>query len=163
MYPSVLLFCCLKTRNRPFPPQPRVKLPDFHPPQTELFYSQKKGVQKMKTLILTLGALILAATLHAADSETIKGAKKDLETFKKDMVVKLDKLQTQIETIKKQAHDKGDEAKDKTADELAATRDDVKEKVAKLSDDAGDDWQKMKKSLADSVDSLNKKVQKALK
>jgi len=117
----------------------------------------------MKLLMFVFGIVFAVTVIHADDSETIKGAKKDIDKFKKEMTVKLESLEKQIQQLRAKAEAKGDEAKTKAADEYAATQKDVKAKVDQATDETGDGWQKMKKGLAESIDSLNKKVQKALK
>jgi hypothetical protein len=116
----------------------------------------------MKKLILIISAAFFAYALHAAESETVKGAKKDMDAFKKEMSVKLESLEKQIAEIKTKAQAKGGEAKAKTVADLESARDSVKAKMAALSENSKDSWQSMKKSVAESVDSLNAKVQKAL-
>lgn len=117
----------------------------------------------MRKLILVISTLFFAVAMSAAESETMKGAKKDVETFKKEMSVKLQAAEKQIAELKSKAAAKGGEAKAATIAELESSRDAIKAKMATLSETSKDGWASFKKSMAESVDSLNSKVQSALK
>jgi hypothetical protein len=117
----------------------------------------------MKKLFIIISALFFAIAVHATESETVKGAKKDVESFKKEMNVKLQIAETKIAELKSKAADKSSKAKTTTIAELEASRDAIKAKMATLSENSKESWASMKKSMADSVNSLNAKVQNALK
>lgn len=117
----------------------------------------------MNKLILFISSSLLALTVFATESETLKGAQKDIENFKKEMSVKLGALEEQIASLKSKATEKGSETKSKTIQELEAARDALKVKMAEFSDSSKEGWANMKKSFAESMDALNAKVQKALK
>ena len=96
-------------------------------------------------------------------SETLKGAKKDIETFKTEMNVKLEKVEKELMLLKAKAKNKGSEIEQKTANELENTRMQLKKELSEIKDDSHDGWSKLKSNLAESFDKLNTKVQKALK
>lgn len=114
---------------------------------------------KVPTGLLVLVTTVALSAFSFAASETVKGAKKDIAQFKQEMAVKLESLEKQIAELKA----KGGKAKSKTVAELEGSRDAVKAKLSKVSEDGKDGWESLKKNLADSMNKLNDKVQKALK
>jgi DNA anti-recombination protein RmuC len=119
-----------------------------------------KNLILMVSVALGVGVLTHGWSSPVMSSETVKGAQKDYETFKADMSKKLEALDKQIGELKEKAKT---EASEKSTKELEAARDKLKAKLDSLSDDAQDGWEKMKAGIAKSMDTLNKKVQKALK
>lgn len=116
--------------------------------------------------------LAIAAVAHFTDlggfvtahaSETVNGAKKDMEKFKAEMNAKLDAADKEIAALKASAKEKTDAAKEKTIADLQAAREKLRAEIKELKADGTSKWQQMKKGVADSVDRLNKKVQDALK
>ncbi len=97
----------------------------------------------------------------AQASETVEGAKKDLESFKHEMRSQLSKIEGDIKTIKNKAAVKKDETHAQTTAELENMRDKFKAKLKELDESSASTWHKLKKGIADSADELNAKVQKA--
>ncbi|MBX3022421.1 MAG: hypothetical protein KF799_12175 [Bdellovibrionales bacterium] len=112
---------------------------------------------------VTLVALSGLVYFGAQASETVKGAKKDIETFKQEMNTKIDEADKEIAALKEAAKQKTDAAKEQTIKDLEATREKLRADLKALKEESGSKWAQMKKSFADSVDRLNSKVQKALK
>jgi hypothetical protein len=117
----------------------------------------------MTKLLIILSATFFVFALSAADSETVKGMKKDADTFKKEMSVKMDQLDHQINELKAKSQTKGAEVKESTIKDLESARDSMKTKMNSMSETSKETWSSWKKSMAESMDSLNAKVQKALK
>ena len=115
----------------------------------------------MKLAIL---ALLTAFSLNSfAASETVKGAQKDYDTFKKEMSVKLEDTEKQLAELKSKAKEKGTDVKNKTVAELEESRDKLKNQLNELEKNGKEGWASFKKNFADSLDRLNLKIQKALK
>ena len=123
----------------------------------------------MRILTLALlGALFLASisffpSVSFAASETVKGAKKDFTEFKETMGKKMETMEKQIAELKDKAKQKGGEAHTKTVAELEASRDKLKKEMAELKEDSQEGWKGLKEKLSSTADSLNQKIQKALK
>lgn len=106
--------------------------------------------------------LFLAAVLSFS-SETVKGVKKDFETFKQEVSVQLEETEKNLSELKAKAKTKSSKALDQTIKEVEATREELKAKLSDLKDDGKNGWKKMKAGIADSFESMNKKIQKSLK
>lgn len=115
----------------------------------------------MRSLFILMTSLLLAVSSSA--SETTKGMKKDYETFKKEMSVKLDTTEKQIEQLKKDAKIKGNQTQEKLAQELEETKNTLRKQQEDLKYESESGWKKLKKSLSDAAEKLNQKVQEALK
>ena len=107
--------------------------------------------------------IILAGLIAFSSSETIKGAQKDFQTVKAELGVKLGEAEAKLEELKAKAVENGSAAKTKAIAEAEATRDQLKVKIAELQDDGKSGWKKMKASIASGIDSMNTKIQKAMK
>ncbi len=114
----------------------------------------------MRKLLIII-SLILGTSLLQA-SETVEGAKKDYAQFKQEMRAELDAAEAKIVELKGKAKEKGSEAQDRTIQELEQTRDELSAKLEKMQDNGETGWKKFKKNFANSVDNLNKKIQKSL-
>lgn len=113
---------------------------------------------------LTILTLIAALSFNvSAASETVKGAQKDYDSFKKEMSVKLDETEKQLVELKIKAKEKGTDVKNKTVTELEESRDKLKAQLNELEKNGKEGWASFKKNFADSLDRLNSKIQKALK
>lgn len=115
----------------------------------------------MKVIIALISFGLALGAAHA--SETVKGAKKDLDAFKKEMTVKLEATEKKLAELKIKAKAKGDAAQEKTVAELEQTKEKLQAELSDLKDDTKSSWTKFKAGLADSVDRLNAKIQKSLK
>jgi prefoldin subunit 5 len=113
--------------------------------------------------LLFLGSLTIVPVAALAASETVKGAKKDFAEFKETMGKKIDTMEKQIAELKEKAKQKGGEAHAKTVAELEASRDKLKSEFAELKEDSQEGWKGLKEKLSSTADSLNQKIQKALK
>lgn len=114
----------------------------------------------MIRLLLSL-AFLMSLQGHA--SETAKGAQKDYDAFKKEMSVKIDSIEKELEELKQKAKTKGTTVKEETIHDLETTRDELKTKMSELSDASKDRWKSMKRKISETADSLHSKLQKALK
>ena len=94
--------------------------------------------------------------------ETVKGAKKDIESFKTEISAQLDTFEKKIEELKLKAKDKSHVVKDETIQDLEASRNSLKSELNKLEDSSKNNWKKMRKGISDSVRALHGKIQKAL-
>lgn len=116
----------------------------------------------MKKLTIAFCLTTLALSTSFA-SETVKGLKKDYEHFRQEMSAKLEATEAKIAEMKADAKTKGNSAKEKTIENLEATRDQLKSELAEAKAEGGSKWKSFKKSFAESVDKLNTKVQNATK
>lgn len=113
---------------------------------------------------LALTTLTIALVYSAAQaSETIKGAKKDYQTFKKNMEGQLEVADKKLEELKAKGVDKVDEAHKTTVSDLEATKSKLKLDLEKLKADGEKATKEFKSKLAESISSLNERIQKALK
>ena len=115
----------------------------------------------MKIIFLMI-AFFLFVPHALADSETVKGAKKDLDTFKSEMTTKLNEVDRQLDELRAKAKANGKAAQEQTTRELEEKRARLKAQLDSLSDEGKSNWKKMKKSVSESVDALHDKVKKAL-
>ncbi len=110
----------------------------------------------MMSLILVFGFLSVQA------SETVQGAKKDYATFKQDMQVKLNETEAKIAELKAKAAAKSTAAQEKSITEYEKTRDKLKVQLEEMGKAGESKWKRTKRRMAESIDKLNKKVQKSL-
>lgn len=96
-------------------------------------------------------------------SETVEGAKKDYENFKKEMSVKLDAAEKELKDLRAKAQQKGSKVQEKTIREMEQTRDRLRKDLDALGEKSKSTWSELKKDLAASMNSLNDRIQKALK
>ncbi len=115
----------------------------------------------IKLLVVTLASASLLTYSFA--SETLKGAKKDMENFKIEMSQKLEQTEKQLSELKETVQEKGGETQDKVVKDLENTRDELRRKLGEVDSTVNENWKKFKKNFADSLDSLNARIQKALK
>ena len=112
---------------------------------------------------IMLFAFSMTAVLPIQASETIKGAQKDMESFKKEMAVKLDEVEKKLESLRDQAKDKGTAAKEKTIEGLEKSKDQLETELNALKEDTQSGWDRTKQNFAKALDNLNAKIQKAAK
>lgn len=117
---------------------------------------------------LFISVMAFSLTVQTADSkafasETVDGAKKDLESFKQEMSARLDKIEKDLDQLKEKTKTKSNTASEKSMKDLETARDQVQAKLNKLKDDGKDSWKKFKVDLSKSVDDLNHRLQEALK
>lgn len=117
------------------------------------------SIGKMLTILLCVSAFGLSAFA----SETVKGAKKDIEAFKKEMAVKLEETEKKLAELRNKAGKKGDQMQTNAVKELETTRDTLKAELNDAKSDAHTNWSKFKVKMAKSIDELNEKIQKKLK
>lgn len=113
-------------------------------------------------LIITL-FLTWCFAFSSSASETVKGAQKDFAEFKQQLQKKMEALDTELEQVQKKAQAKGSEARKKSIAELQAAKQKLQKEIDELQDDGKQEWQKLKSNLADAVEGLSTKVQKALR
>lgn len=114
----------------------------------------------MKKLSAVIVSLLMNPVAFGLD--TIEGAKKDIESFKQEMSIQLDKVEADIDRLQERAKEKKDQALTKTVNEYEKTRQKLKTELDKLQADASNKWKDAKKDLSDSVGRLNEKIQKTL-
>jgi len=118
---------------------------------------------KIGLKVLVIGVLFSLYTNSTHASEAVKGAKKDLEVFKEEMIVKINDMEKQIQILKQKTQEKGSRVNEQALTELEENRLKVKKELAELKKASQSSWQKAKAAFADSVDKLNTKIQKAAK
>lgn len=118
---------------------------------------------RTKLALVLIAVASIFSTHSYAESETVKGAKKDFESFKQEMGVKLEESQKKLDQLQEKAKEKGSHVKNETIEELRSNRDKLKVEYDNLKFEGQTRFQKMKASLSSSIDSLNGKIQKALK
>ncbi|MFN7903999.1 MAG: hypothetical protein ACK5P5_02345 [Pseudobdellovibrionaceae bacterium] len=119
----------------------------------------------MKSMSSFIIALVTALSFisSASASETVKGAKKDYQSFKEEMSVKLEAAEKNLSELKAKTKEKSTSLKAKTVAELEETRDKLKAELNSLEEKSQSNWSSLKKSFASSMEKFNSKVQKALK
>lgn len=115
----------------------------------------------MKIFLILLATLTLASTSYA--SETIKGAKQDYQKFKKEMSLRLEKAEKKIEELRAKSQTHVDDTEKATLEELETTKNKIKVELENMKADSVKTSKKLKKELSASINSLNEKIQKALK
>ena len=116
----------------------------------------------MKKLILpSLFMLFLAQS--GWTSETAKGAKKDYEKFKTEMSNKLDAADVKLAELRSKAKASGNSTKEKLALELEESKEKLRQQQEEIKYESSNSWKKMKKSMSDAAETLNSKIQSALK
>ena len=117
----------------------------------------------MKELVVFVFGLFIACSLivgeASAESETVKGVKKDFTAFRQEMDEKLDAAEKKLKELK----EKSGQNSDAMIAELESSTAKLKKEVSELKDDGQDGWRSFKKSLSASLDRLNTKIQKALR
>lgn len=113
--------------------------------------------------IFALGLLIAVVGLSSYGSETVKGVKADIESFKAEMSQKLDKVEEELVELRAKAKEKGSDAKEDVIADLEKSRDRLKSELEKVDDKVSENWKKFKENFAKSLDNLNSKIQKSLK
>lgn len=96
-------------------------------------------------------------------SETLKGMEKDFQSIKAELNEKLAKAEVELEKLRAKAKESADEKHKKAVEESEKARDKIKASVAELKEDSKQNWKKLRTGLAESIDGLNSKIQKALK
>lgn len=117
----------------------------------------------MKKLFKFISVAILFSALSATASETVEGAKKDYESFKQEMSIKLDKVENELAELKTKAKQKGSDAQDDAIVELEKTQAKLKAELVEAKQATNKGWKNFKVKFAASVDTLNSKIQKKLK
>jgi hypothetical protein len=113
--------------------------------------------------LLTAAMLAFLIQPSFADSETVKGAKKDLEKFKQEMSVELQAVEKKLVFLSDKATAKTDTAYKATVKDLTEKRDELRVELGKLEADSQGKWKVAKTKMASAMNSLNEKIQKALK
>ena len=107
-------------------------------------------------------SLIFSTSLVLA-SETVKGAKEDIKTVKSELNSKLNDVDKEITELTQKAKDKGKEVTSASLDELKSTRKKIASQIDGLKEDSKQNWKELKSQLANSIEALSRKAQKALK
>ncbi len=110
-------------------------------------------------LIIAL-ALVLSPFTFAL--ETVEGAKKDIETFKNEMSVKLEKADEELKQLRDQATSKHKSAFEKAIAEYEESRGKLLKELNALKADSKEEWKTAKSRISKALDELNKKIQKTL-
>ena len=96
-------------------------------------------------------------------SETVKGAKKDLDTFKQEMSVELQSIEKNLKVMSEKAEKKGGSTYKEALKDLTEKRDALRSDLYDLEADTKGEWKEAKTKLSSSLNSLNERIQKALK
>ena len=115
----------------------------------------------MMRLVFFISMVFLIQTTFA--SETIKGAKKDLDQFKHEMSVELEKMEKNLKVMSEKAEKKSDTVYKDTLKEMTIKRDKLRVELNTLEADAKGKWKDAKTNISSSLNSLNERIQKALK
>ena len=107
--------------------------------------------------------LLACLTQPGFSSETMKGAKKDLDTFKQDMSVELKEIEKNLKVMSEKAEKKGGSAYKEALKDLTEKRDALRSDLYDLEADAKGEWKEAKTKLSSSLSGLNERIQKALK
>jgi Sec-independent protein translocase protein TatA len=102
------------------------------------------------------------ATAKTTESATLAGFKKDMADFKNEMSMKLDSAEAEILALKEKAKVKGTKIKQTTINDLESTKAKIKTDLNSLDKSSESAWKSMKTKIANTMDSLNTKTQKAL-
>lgn len=96
-------------------------------------------------------------------SEAINGAKKDIESFKQEMTLKLGSVEKQLEELRAKTKQQGSAIQETTIKDLEITRIKLRNELENLKENSKSNWKQIKMDFAASIDSLHTKLQKALK
>ncbi len=107
--------------------------------------------------------IMFMGSMFGIASETVKGAKKDFQDAKSELALKLENVESQIKDLTVKIKSTGNEAQQKTLHELTVTKDKLRADINELQQDSKQRWKKFTKTMAESLDKLNDKVQSALK
>ncbi len=110
-------------------------------------------------LVLTIASF---GTMIWAESETVKGMQKDVETFKVEAQSKIADLNKKISELKSKTKQQADEKQKNLTTELEASRDKLQSELNALGEKSKDKWKELRAKLSKSLDELNEKAQKAL-
>lgn len=102
-------------------------------------------------------------TTTTTESATVAGFKQDMATFKQEMSMKLDAAETEIGALKEKAKVKGSHVKQTTIADLEKTKAKIKADLDALDKSSESTWKTMKTKIANAMDSLNTKTQKAMR
>src|SRR5690606_21454427 len=108
-------------------------------------------------------AILFVGLSAFGKSETVEGAKKDYAKFKKEMSAKLDAAEKELDELRAKAKVKGSKVQESTIRELEQTRDRLRRDLNSLGEKSKSTWGELKKNMAESMNSLNTRIQKALK
>jgi hypothetical protein len=114
----------------------------------------------MKSIIISI--VLVFGFLFVQASETVQGMKKDYASFKQDMQVKLNETEAKIAELKVKAAAKSSAAQEKSITEYEQSRDKLKAQLDEMEKAGESKWKRAKRRMAESIDKLNKKVQKSL-
>ncbi len=117
----------------------------------------------MKSFFNVTAGLLLLLSLTVSASETVDGAKKDYESFKAEMSVKLERVESELALLKEKAKAKSTSAQNSSISELEKTQAKLKYELSEMKQTGATGWKKFKANFAASVDKLNSKVQKSMK
>lgn len=118
---------------------------------------------KIRSYLVVLATLLFANSSTFATSETVKGVKKDFEVFKQELGIKLEETQKELDELQKKMKEKGSHVRQETLAELKESRDKLKVEYDNLKFESKSQFQRLKTDLSHSIESLNNKIQKALK
>lgn len=115
----------------------------------------------MKLLLAIISLSLITFAVNA--SETVKGVKKDYQSFKQEMNMQLEQAEQSLEVLKAKGEDHLNSAQKATLAELQATKEKLKSKLDSMVQESVKTSRKVKADLASSISSLNERIQKALK
>ncbi|MCM2349399.1 MAG: hypothetical protein NDI69_05205 [Bacteriovoracaceae bacterium] len=107
--------------------------------------------------------LLVSLMLPTFASETVKGARKDLDKFKQEMSVELQDIENKLKKLSEDSQKKGSAAYKQTIQDLNKSREKLRSDLYDLEADAKGEWKEAKSELSKSIDKLNSRIQEALK
>lgn len=107
--------------------------------------------------------LLISLMLPTFASETVKGARKDLDKFKQEMSVELQNIENKLKKLSEDSQKKGSAAYKKSVQDLIKSREKLRSDLYDLQADAKGEWKEAKSELSKSLNKLNSKIQEALK
>lgn len=112
---------------------------------------------------LNITVTLLLVPFAGRASETVEGAKKDFQAFKTEMETRMATVEKQMTELKSKAKEDGKVAKEKTVEHLETSKEDLHKELEQMKYESEKHFKELKKQFAKSLNTLNSKVQKALK
>lgn len=102
-------------------------------------------------------------TTTTATTESEKRDREDMASFKQEMAMKLEGAEAEIMALKEKAKMKGSKIKQTTIADLEKTKMKIKADLESLDKTSEATWKNMKTKIANAMDELNTKTQKAMR
>lgn len=107
---------------------------------------------------------IFSLLIHSGyASETMKGAKKDLDVFKQEMSLELKNIETNLKSMSEKAKSNSSASYKEAVKEITQKRDQLRSDLYDLQADTKGEWKQSKGKISTALNGLNERIQKALK